>query len=228
METLDNLPVQAPKTPKKTKKLPDSDLSIAEVAQKVAEHWLTSNFKLQWVKSDDFKKTADDFSKHVQNRKEESMHRPQISKRLKELDTTIDQNIIYIKNYITEEVGKGNETAYYAQFGIERVGSGYKLPLERSKRLSALNLLLKGIEARGYKDKTYGTVFWTNIVTEYTDLASQAGKKDSAVSSKVNTKNQTKEQVLKVLNALIFLIRANHPDDYASELRVWGFQKEKY
>jgi hypothetical protein len=228
METTENQTSETPKVSKKTKKLPESDISLADVAQKVAEAWGKSSLILQWISVKDFQKMAEDFATHLRDRKVEGLTRPQLTQKLKELDKQIDKNLVYVKNYLLEEVGKGNETSYYAQLGIEKVSTAYKLPSDRNNRLSALNILLKGIQDRGYGDRQYGTAFWQPIVTEYSDLMKQANSTDSAVTSKVNTKNQSKEQVLKVLNALIFLIRANFPDNYTAELRVWGFQKEKY
>ena len=48
------------------------------------------------------------------------------------------------------------------------------------------------------------------------------------MSRQVSAKNQSKVQVRKTLNALVWLIKANHPDTAPAELRKWGFQKEKY
>jgi len=55
-----------------------------------------------------------------------------------------------------------------------------------------------------------------------------ASQKDSAIAGQVSAKNQSKVQVRKTLNALVLLIKANHPHTAAAELRQWGFQKEKY
>lgn len=228
MENTETQVEESVKTIKKVKKLPDSDINVADVAQKVAENWLTKSLKLEWITATDFKKMADDFANNLQSRKAEGLTRPQITQRLKELDSAINKNIAYVKNYLSEDVGKGNETPYYAQLGIEKEASTYRLPADRNNRISALNILLKGIKDRGYDSRQYGTAYWQPIAVEYNTLLAEANSKDSAVSSKVNIKNKNKEQVLKVLNALIHLIQANYPDSYASELRVWGFQKEKY
>ena len=49
-----------------------------------------------------------------------------------------------------------------------------------------------------------------------------------AVSSGVASKNVLKKQVRKVLTALRYALRANYPDTYEAEYRVWGLQKEDY
>ncbi|MDX2302752.1 MAG: hypothetical protein NW226_08120 [Microscillaceae bacterium] len=219
---------EIPKPSRKTGKIPQTDINLNDVAQKVAKSWLNKPLTLEWMKPEDFKALVDVFNRQLQSRLDEGNNRPQITAKLKELDKKIDQHISYVKNYLMEEFGKGNELAYYAQFGIMRVNAMFKLPNDRNERLIALQTLLKGITERGYQDKPYGTAFWQPIVEEYGKLLTDADNKVSAISSKVSSKNQSKEQVKKVLNALIYLIRAHYPDTYASELRVWGFQKEKY
>jgi hypothetical protein len=51
---------------------------------------------------------------------------------------------------------------------------------------------------------------------------------DSTVSSEVGNINELKDKTITVLNSLVMLIRANNPYTYQTELRNWGFQKEKY
>lgn len=228
MDQTTNQTQQSPKTKKRVRKLPESDINLADVARQVAQIWQNKNLNLQWITAADFKTLVDDFSAQLQVRMQEGTLRPQITARLKELDKTINKHLSYVKNYLIEEVGKNNAPAYYAQLGIERIGSVYKLPTDRNNRQSALQMLIKGIAERGYGDRTYGTAFWQVILDEYTKLMNQAVEMDSAISDKVNIKNQTKDQVKKVLNALIYLIRANYPDSFNAELRIWGFHKEKY
>lgn len=228
MDQTNNPTQETPKTNKRVRKLPESDVNLADVAQKVAQNWQNKTLGLQWMSAADFKSLVDDFSAQLQNRLQEGTLRPQITIRLKELDKQINSHVSYLKNYIIEEVGKSNASAYYAQLGIERIGNSYRLPSDRNNRLNALQILLQGIAQRGYGERTYGTAFWQAITDEYAALLAQADEMDSMVSDKVNIKNQTKEQVKKVLNALIYLIRANYPDSYKAEMRIWGFHKEKY
>lgn len=228
MDNSNNNTQEIPKPSRKARKIPQSDINLSDVAQKVAQAWLNKPLALEWMKPEDFKTLADAFSVQLQSRLDEGNNRPQITAKLKGLDKKIDKHISYVKNYLSEEVGKGNEAAYYAQLGIERVSSAFKLPYDRNERMIALQTLLKGITERGYQDRPYGTAFWQPIAEEYGKLLTDADNKVSAISGKVSSKNQSKEQIIKVLNALIYLIRAHYPDTYASELRVWGFQKEKY
>ena len=53
-------------------------------------------------------------------------------------------------------------------------------------------------------------------------------KMDRNLTGQVAPKHNNKEQVKKGLKALVAMLQANYPDTYVSELRKWGFQKEKY
>jgi hypothetical protein len=208
--------------------VPQSDLSLATVAQQVAAYWIKSPMRLTWTTPEDFALLVNTFSARLGQRTGEGTTRPQLTQRLRELDAQMDHAIGYVKDYLAEEVGRDNTTGYLAQLGIEKVSATYKLPLERSRRVVALETLLRGIEARGYAKRTYGVAYWKPLLAEYREKVALASQKDSAIAGQVSAKNQSKVQVRKTLNALVLLIKANHPDTAASELRQWGFQKEKY
>jgi hypothetical protein len=92
----------------------------------------------------------------------------------------------------------------------------------------ALQTLLHGIATRKYGNKTYGASFWKPLVNEYSEKIEAASQKDTSIRGLVSEKNKSKEQIRKVLNAVMHLLKANYPDTYATELRKWGFQQEKY
>jgi len=88
--------------------------------------------------------------------------------------------------------------------------------------------MVAGINSEGFAGNTYGDTYWQNVRTNYGSLLTQAETSDSTVSGKVGTKNTLKKGIKKVLNSLVLSIKANYPDTWKQELRVWGFQKEKY
>jgi len=51
---------------------------------------------------------------------------------------------------------------------------------------------------------------------------------DESVAGKVSEKNVLRDELRKHLFALVNILKGNYPDTYKSEMRVWGFQKEKY
>jgi len=51
---------------------------------------------------------------------------------------------------------------------------------------------------------------------------------DSGVSEKTGNKNVLKKVLTRGLKALVMVLKGNYPDTWKTELRNWGFQKEKY
>ncbi len=94
--------------------------------------------------------------------------------------------------------------------------------------MDSLDLMIKGLTENGFADKTYGVSFWLPIQLQYNQLLHKATQTDGGVSKKVSSKNILKAQLKQALNAIIHVLKGNYPDSYHSELRSWGFQKEKY
>jgi hypothetical protein len=216
------------KAKKTTGFVPVKEEALATVGKSAAAQWLQSPLTLLWMNPTTFAELANTYAVQLSQRSNESTTRPQLTKRLKELDKLIDEGTEYVKRYIEDEVKKENALAYFPQFGIEKISKNYKLPGDRNRRSAALATMLKGISDRGYTDRNYGAGYWQPLLDEYSAKVQLASTVDGNVAGFVGAKNATKTQVKKTLNALISLIKANYPETYTSELRRWGFQKEKY
>jgi hypothetical protein len=48
------------------------------------------------------------------------------------------------------------------------------------------------------------------------------------VSKSVSQKDTAKLELRKVLQAVVYALKANFPDTFEAELRAWGFRKESY
>lgn len=215
-------------TPSSTGNVPAADADFATVVKDVATKWTaTPAITLLWTTAVVFSAKATEFNTELSKRKSIGNSRPQVTARLKQLDTTIDGSLTYVKNYLFEKY-KDAATSYYPSFGIEHKTNKYIFPTDRDKRADALELMIEGINANGLNAKEFGTAFWTGIKTEYDMLMVNASTTDGKVSDKVSTKNELKKDLKKALNSLIFIIKGNYPDTYKAELRSWGFQKEKY
>ena len=147
---------------------------------------------------------------------------------LRQLDTKINNSIKYLKGYLDEKYDTDAQVvAKYGQFGIDKIGSVYKMPTDRNARRSALGKIVAALAAEGFGTKKYGTAYWTPIITQYNALCSQAVTTDGAVSVQVGNKTAYKKQIRQALSALHALIKIQNPDNYKAVLRSWGFQKEK-
>lgn len=209
--------------------VPQKDLDLANLGITVATYWATQpNITLSYITQADFQTLATAYKAAVSDRTRAGKTRPQISSRLKELDKEFNSTLTYVKGYIIEKYTKANAQGYYAEFGILKNGTGWRLPADRDSRIEELDHLLAALTTHGFATKTYGKAWWTPRITEYIALVKEAGTKDSTTSSAVSTKDQLKKQVRRVLASLISIIKGNYNDTWRSELRAWGYQKEKF
>lgn len=209
--------------------LPRNETTLKEVAHHVVQKWEANpDLVLHWTTFDAFKAYVSAFQAAYSSSKANESERDPITMQLDQLDQKIDQNAGELKVYLQDKYGKKTAPAYYSAFGFEYAKNAWLLPRERSKRTDALNQIVQAIQREGFSQKTFGLDFWNSINAQYGTLVLQAATKDGSLSSLVAQKKQLRESVIKHLNALIHLIKANYPDDAAAHLRDWGFQKEKY
>jgi hypothetical protein len=216
-------------TPKKTNTIPVSDVDFLNVAKAAATKWLQSTtITLIWKTANDFQTLVNEYEISFNNRKQAGSLKPQYVQQLKNLDKEINSSVSHIKNYLVEKYGKNNASSYYAEFGIQKVKNTYNLPFDRNSRVIALAMLETALTSHNFVNMTYGLAFWQPITAQYTSLVNSVQQNSAVISVNVGDKNNAKEEIKEVLNALIYLIKANYPQTYKSELRNWGFQKEKY
>ena len=209
--------------------VPQKDLDLANLGINVATHWATRpNITAQYITQADFLTVATAYKTAVGDSTRAGKTRPQISLRLRELDKEFNSTLTYVKDYIGEKYKKGNEQSYFAEFGIIRRGKAWGLPADRDARIEELSHMLGALTTHGFASNTYGIAWWTPRISEYTELVKDAGNKDSTKSSAVSNKDQLKKQVHRVLKSLINIIKGNFDETWKSELRAWGYQKEKF
>jgi hypothetical protein len=219
---------EKPKPVKKTN-VPAADIDFDNLGNTVSTKWTASPWlTIQWLTESEFAAKTANYNSILGSRMKKGGSRPQLTKAIQVVEKKIEEGVANVKNYIVEKYKKDNAKSYYASFGIVQIGKAYSLPKDQDGRSKGLELLVEAIAENGFANKQYGTVFWTAIQTEYDQLLDNALITDSAVSSNVGDKNLLKKDIKKALNAIISIIRGNYPDTYKTELRNWGFQKEKY
>ncbi len=220
----------APEPKEKSAKgnIPTSDLDLLNTAKNVSAKWLNEHqITLLWTDANVFAAKVSEYEQVLNARISEGSLRPEISSDLANLDKEIDKGTGFLKDYLKELYGD-NDKAHYSQYGIVNVGKSYRIPTDRDLRVSALSLILDSLTKDGLNNKTYGRTFWLNIQSQYISKKNQAQSMDESVSQKVITKNTLKDEIRRTLTALVNSLKANYPDTYESEMRVWGFMKEKY
>ncbi len=208
---------------------PVTDIKIKDLAQVIASNWkLNPQITLLWTEPNAFEDSAHLFDTSLDERLKTGGSRAVVTNDLKTLNVKIDRHIDFVKDYLKEKYGKENYYSYFPQFGIIKYGNSFILPPDHNKRSEAMKLLLQAITTNELQDRTYGLAFWQDISQKY-DLALKSTiSTDGSIAGLVKTKNEHRQQLVKTLNALIHAIKANYPDTWASVLREWGFQKEKY
>ena len=215
--------------PVKTSNVPEADIDFGSVVKKVKEKWnLSPWLTLQYLTAAQFAVKTDTFLQVLNARIEYGKSRPQVTNSLANINKEIDTRVSNVKGYIADKYGEENATSYYPAFGIEFINKSYTIAKDQNTRLEALQLMANAIVEHDFIDKTYGQNYWDTIKTKFTDFLETASQLDASVSSKVGDKNILKKDLKKALNSIVLIVKANYPENYKQELRVWGFQKEKY
>ena len=213
--------------------IPKKDGPLAEVARLVAEAWGKENWLgLRWKTQPDFARLTTDFSAAITEKRSAATARTPQSQRLQELDDQFDEGLRILKKYINEDSGydEARTDARLPGFGlIPRKSRGFALSEDRDQRLVALrDLLLPAVAAAPFAKREFGTTFWQTRFDEYKTLLGQTDGLAGKVSKSVSQKDAAKLELRKVLQAVVYALKANYPDTFEAELRAWGFRKESY
>ena len=213
--------------------IPKKDGPLAEVGRLVADAWGKETwFALRWKTQADFAKLALEFSTSITDKRSAAAARTPQSQRLQELDDQFDEGLRILKKYINEDSGydKARTDARLPGFGlIMRKSGGYALSADRAERLKALReLLLPAVAAAPFAGREFGTKFWQTHTDEYADLLGKTDGLAGKVSKSVSQKDTAKLELRRVLQAVVYALKANYPDTFEAELRSWGFRKESY
>ncbi|MFN0047973.1 MAG: hypothetical protein ACKVOU_02485 [Cytophagales bacterium] len=208
--------------------LPRKESDLSSLAVEVSKSWKNEpRFVLFWTTQAEFALQAENFKNLHSSSKEAKGGRSPITQSLKKIDVNIEKGVKYVKGYIKDKF-EDSAIANYAKYGIEKNGGAYMFPKDRDKRITALSMLINSLEADGFADKKYGKAYFENIKTEYDKLVSDVSSATKNISTHVDSKKSLRDTIEKTLMALRSLIQANYPDSFGAQLRIFGFQKEKY
>jgi hypothetical protein len=89
-------------------------------------------------------------------------------------------------------------------------------------------LLLPAVAKAPFAQREFGSTYWQTRADEYADLLGKTDGLTGKVSKSVSQKDTAKLELRKVLQAVVYALKANFPDTFEAELRAWGFLKESY
>jgi hypothetical protein len=217
-----------PKTVHHTGNLPSKDADLATLGMNAANEWANHPIlTLLWKTQPDYAKEALDFEKIFGQKLTASALRPSQTRVLANYDAEIERNTKFVKGYIFEK-WKTDDLANYPRYGIFHRGEHWEIPRDHDKRLDSLVLMIQAIHDDGFDGREFGKAYWDKMRTDYEKAFKDTTNTDGSISSYDGDKDVLREQVKKVLNALIHLVIANYPDTYKHELRKFGYQKEDY
>lgn len=209
--------------------LPGKEADIISLVGEVVAAWDNHpNITLIWVKPEELKNATAQLADSYRIRETEKGNRAAVSHMMREVNTEINGAIPYVKNYIADMFSVREAQSHYPQIGLVKVGGVYGLPNDQNKRLLALDQMVRGIGQLGLNDRKFGLQFWEDIRKRFSEVKGKASESDSTSAEHVGIKADRKTFILEVLNSLVLAIKANYPRTWKEELRVWGFQKEKY
>ncbi|WP_210519383.1 hypothetical protein [Hymenobacter terricola] len=213
--------------------IPKKDGPLAEVARLVADAWGKETwFLLRWKAQADFAQLVAEFSTAITAKRGAATARTPQSQRLQELDDQFDEGLRILKKYVNEDSGydKARTDARLPGFGLlANKNGGFILSRDRDQRLVALrDMLLPSVAAAPFAAREFGSAYWQTRFDEYKILLGQTDGLAGKVSKSVSQKDTAKLELRKVLQAVVYALKANYPDTFEAELRSWGFRKEGY
>lgn len=226
--TTDETQTSDKKKKKRTATVPQTELDILAVANDLVKVWDEDELKIKWVTKAEFVEAVTKYNENIDVVISHKGSRSPQVKEISNLDKEINTHISKIKGALAAKFGNKDKFSHFADFGIERDGNVYVLPLNRDQRLKALQTLVVAIDNYELALYDYGKEYWQDVLDKYTQLSNEIRGKSGDISHTVIEKNNMKTMIVKVLNAVINGLKMNYPDDYRQEMRKWGFQKDKY
>lgn len=225
--------MQDPIIPNKAKRyvniIPTSEMDLVNVCKSVHSKWTDApHIVIGWTTPEIFREVVASYELNITSGRYARGVKSPACNKLVNLSKEIDLRLSDLKAYIASEYGAENAVSYYARFGIVKYYRYYQIPKDRDARKMALELLVNEVSASPFKDKKYGTAYWQRILNEFNLQLEVLFSSVAEIAEKRGQKSVQKKELVKTLKALVFIIRGNYPETYKSELRAWGFQKEKY
>ena len=136
-----------------------------------------------------------------------------------------------VRTYLSsayEDEDPATVRGYLPQLGFAHQYGSYVFPKGQQDRLAALGQLLGGLATHGLGSRKYGTAYWTALRDQYQQALQAAGSSAGTISTMVDKKNELLDQLREALTAIYYLLRAQYPKSWKTQLRAYGFQKERY
>lgn len=208
-------------------KIPRGNADIAALGLRVATNWGSyPTLTLQWITQLDALSIANDYNNLIFQTAQTVGGKRAKVRSMQELDEIIDDNLFRLKLLIEMEYGKDRLPSYYAEFGIDKIGGGYRLTTDRDLRIQSLRVMVARLATAPFQANAYGEAYWQDLLTQYEAAKDALMSQVEQVSEKVMDKKQLRNQVQQLLRSMKMLIMANYPDTAEGMLRDFGYLDE--
>lgn len=209
--------------------IPKSYTDLISMSKLIIEEWRKHpQLTLRWMTIEKFETLLNQLEIATDTKSNIKTKRSPIVSQLKQLDTQIDNTILYLKQHISVKFGKQHRRSYFRQFGIEMIRKSYRLPKNRHHRLKALEKIVSSLQHYQIHNIHYGLEYWSDIKDKYSDLLNQNIEHTQQISHNVGKKNQIRRQVEDTLRGLLQLIKIQYPDQWQYVARQFGYMREHF
>jgi len=223
-------PVEEENKPKKKSSSPTTDADIVNTLETALLKMEESGLSFSILDLAIVKKVSEDISLSYSAKQNKKSSRRPAANDIKVLDKECDSNVELVKYDLKSELGSTAAIANYPLLGINRTSRGFKVPVARNERLSALQTLVSNLPnySKAANDINHGLVYWTDFLDRYSAVAVETQSLAGESSKEVGDFDLLKADAKKYLNCISNLIKANYPDNWDSRLRFYGFLKERF
>ena len=208
-------------------KIPSKNAEIAALGVRVVTAWANyPTLDMDWItQADAVTLTTNYYNILLQTSQTAGVERIKVQA-MRELDEEINTGLYFVKQLIGAEYGRNNLDAQYANFGIVKEGGGYVIPRERDSRIQSLRMMVSGMTTAPFSGNVHGLAYWQDILTRYITAKEDLELESMKLTGDVTDKSKLRNDVLRLLRSLKYLVMAFFPDTHDRVLRDFGYLDE--
>ena len=216
--------------PQKKSIYPTTFNDILNVGRENVRQWgLNENFYLPYITMEEYKLKLDDFQEKAFEISANTDVTLLKTDKIKDLSLIFDKVVLSNKLLLQLEHGKEKAKIFYNSLAISKINGTYTLPLGKTDKAEALKIMRTGMQTHGFIEGNNGLTVVSPLIDEYIELISGKYGSDGLTTTTNKNKNELKEEIETVQRSIVNVLKGFYPKTaWKQEVRVWGFQREKY
>ena len=201
--------------------IPKDDYGVLAACRSICANGLEYVDHLGWITSVEFETEVGRFDELLSRRYSTSADIKYSVEVKADMIGTILNAAKHVLNYADEEDSLHKESDCLKMGFVGRV-----FPTTQNLILEAVEKMVTHLPSMPYADRRYGLVFWQDILTKLQALNPERSTTESNLSANVDEKNAVKEELRKVMQSTIYIIRGRFPDNQDAMIRNAGFSRK--